>query len=529
MTLPAPTRENISELPDCVRLLPDVDWTTVKTPVVSYARISDDGEDDEHGVKNQHRRNTQNAARLGWTVVAEITDNDITATKAHIVRDGFELIVRGLKTDRLPDGTRFVGVVTAAEDRMCRRAGDYERLVDVFIAKPGHVFADHRGSLDLYSETVEGMGLVGVVFSKMEARKISRRLRDFHRDRIMDGKPPAGGNRPFGWQQDRVTLDPFEGPKLAKAAHDHLKGRSLNAIVREWMRLGIKTSTGRDWTTTSLKVALRNPRLCGWRRLHGEIVRDTDGKPYVGNWDTIIDTDTWQALDALFESRKGKIVGPRGVMTDMPADFRAHKHLLTSIAICGKPREDGTLCGTKLRVSRYAYRDGHLYTCLPKSLGGCAGVGRSGEFVDEYVTEAVLAKLEERSALEAKTRPWGREAELAEYEDMFTALRHQWREKKITNEFYFADAQFLQGRITELTKERAKHTVTAERDAMDVTNVRLRWFSQNPNENPLDLSEKRAYIQLALHAVIVHPTPRDGRGRSKMNPDLLELVWREPA
>lgn len=526
------TRTNIAAarpaLPDCIRLVRDVDPTTVTTPVVSYARISDDGEDDEHGVRNQHRRNGLNAARLGWTVVAEITDNDITATKAELVRDGFEVMVHGLKTDKLPDGTRFVGVVTAAEDRMCRRAGDYERLVDVFIARPGHVFADHRGKLDLYSETVEGMGLVGVVFSKMEARKTSRRLRDFHRDRIMDGKPPTGGNRPFGWQDDRATAHPVEAPLLAAAARDHLAGRSLNSIVREWQRGGVKTTTGREWTTTSLKRAFQNPRMCGWRRLNGEIVTDDSGKPYVGSWDALIEPEEWEALDGLFQSRKGKVVGRYGVIGDAPADFLTRKHLLTGLAICGKPREDGTICGSKLRVGRYPYDySRHLYQCMPKSLGGCAGTARNGRFVDEHITEAALAKLEERAAMKVASAPWNRQTELDDYEAMFAALREQWRDRRISNEFYFADAQHLQDKIAELRKDRARHEVGAKRASLDVDNIRERWFTTDPSKNPLDLSQKRAYLQLALHAVIVHPTPRNGRGRAALNPDLLEPVWRE--
>jgi hypothetical protein len=39
------------------------------------------------------------------------------------------------------------------------------------------VYADARGRKDLYSEDVEGMGLIGVAFAKIETRKITRRMR----------------------------------------------------------------------------------------------------------------------------------------------------------------------------------------------------------------------------------------------------------------------------------------------------------------------------------------------------------------
>ena len=39
----------------------------------------------------------------------------------------------------------------------------------------------------------------------------------------------------------------------------------------------------------------------------------------------------------------------------------------------------------------------------------------------------------------------------------------------------------------------------------------------------MPLSQKRAYLREALHAVIVRPA---GRGRQAFNADLLELIWR---
>jgi hypothetical protein len=96
-------------------------------PVVSYARISADTARDEHGVADQHKVNRDTAARLGWTVVHEITDNDRSASKLSVVREGFEQLLRILWSGHLPDGTSARGVVVVADDRLARRSGDYER------------------------------------------------------------------------------------------------------------------------------------------------------------------------------------------------------------------------------------------------------------------------------------------------------------------------------------------------------------------------------------------------------------------
>jgi hypothetical protein len=59
--------------------------------------------------------------------------------------------------------------------------------------------------------------------------------------------------------------------------------------------------------------------------------------------------------------------------------------------------------------------------------------------------------------------------------------------------------------------------------ATDISSLRARWYKAE-EDGGLPLSQKRAYLREALHAVIVHPA---GRGRQAFNPDLLELIWRE--
>jgi DNA invertase Pin-like site-specific DNA recombinase len=99
-------------------------------PVISYARISDDGEGDRHGVNDQHRVNANTARRFGLLIVAEFTDNDRSASKAEVIREDFERMLKALKAGHLADGTPVRGVVVLADDRLARRAGDYERFAE---------------------------------------------------------------------------------------------------------------------------------------------------------------------------------------------------------------------------------------------------------------------------------------------------------------------------------------------------------------------------------------------------------------
>jgi DNA invertase Pin-like site-specific DNA recombinase len=494
-------------------------------PVVSYARISADTARDEHGVADQHKVNRETAVRLGWTVVHEITDNDRSASKLGVVREGFEQLLRILRLGHLPDGTSARGVIVVADDRLARRSGDYERFVDALTHQEGRVYADARGRKDLYSEDVEGMGLIGVAFAKIETRKIKRRMRRSHRSRAELGKP-VGGTRPFGWLDDRLTLDPVEAPLLAKAVEQFIVGRSMHSIVLGWQQLGVKTVLGNQWTTRSLRVTLANPRMCGWRRLNGEIVRDDSGNPIVGSWERIVEPEQWMAVDAILTARKGHAVLPDGsIGAPIQTGNREPRTLLTGVLRCGKPKPDGSICNVLMRTNTYYRSNTHVYTCPGKTQGGCGGVARNGPRTDEYVTEAVLAKLDERQAVAPDSVAWLGAPELERVQQKLGMLTRQWQEDRISDGLYFANVEKLEGRIRELTNERNRHAAIVQRAVADVADVRRRWFTP-VEDGGLDLSEKRAYIREALHAVIISPAGKGVGSHGKFNPDLLQLVWR---
>ncbi|GAA1520277.1 recombinase family protein [Sphaerisporangium rubeum] len=502
--------------------------TNPPVPVVSYARISADTKRDEHGVQDQHKVNRQTAARCGWTVVHEFTDNDKSAAKEGIVRDGFEAMVRALRAGKLPDGTPVQGVVIVAEDRLARRPGDYERFVDAFTFQDGRVFADARGSKDLYSEDVESMGLFGAVISKMEVRKMQRRARRSHRARAEAGTP-SGGPRPFGWNEDRLTLNEREAELLRQAARAFLGGRSMYSITREWQRHGVKTSLGNDWSVRSLKVALMNPRTCGLRELDGELVRGTDGEPIVGRWATILTREEWNAIRAVFNARKGHfITRDMQIGRAHPADYRDPAYLLSGIIRCGRIKEDGSLCNTPMRVNVKKGAGHHAYVCRSKAEGGCGRCSRRGDLVDLFVTEAVLAKLEEATFTEPEEggNPHAEER-LKAAQERLDGLMAQWNAGHIGNELFFKLAPGLEQEIARLRGEVSKSAASAElrrkRAVTDVAEIRRRWFLPEA-EGGLPISQKRTYIREALHTVIVRPA---GRGQKIFNPDLLEPVWRE--
>jgi hypothetical protein len=139
--------------------------------------------------------------------------------------------------------------------------------------------------------------------------------------------------------------------------------------------------------------------------------------------------------------------------------------------------------------------------------------------VDEYVTEAVLAKVERRRAVPRDDQVWAGEAELRRLETKLSALRQQWTADEITDGFFFATVRQVEQRLGDLRNEHARHVVATARAASGLSDVRSRWHGGG-----LDLSQKRAIVREALLAVVIQPIGHGGR--SAFNPDLLQLVWR---
>jgi DNA invertase Pin-like site-specific DNA recombinase len=487
-------------------------------PVVGYERISADTARDAHGVDDQGKVNHATAARLSWKIVYSFRDNDKSAAKANVVREDFERMLKIVKAGKLPDGTPVRGVVVVADDRLVRRPGDYERFVEALTFQDGRVYADAKGSKDLYSEDVESMGLFGAVISKMEVRKMQRRMRRSHRARAELGVP-VGGNRPFGWDANRIDLLEPEASLLAAAAHAFVRGRSLHTIVTTWTAQGVKTSRGNDWTMRSLKLTLWNPRICGWRRIGEEIIKDAAGVPVVGLWKPIVTPEVWRAIDAIFQRRRGKKLHRNGtIIGDLPVDFREPKYLLTGILRCGKPVGADEICGSTLRVSHSPDCVQHIYQCGAKSTGGCGGVARRGDLVDAYITEAVLAKIEERTAIRVAAEPWTGQTELDRIHSKRARLKAEWEADEVSDDLFFSSVKSLEARIKDLTSERSGHELLSQRAIIEVDGIRDRWV------NDMDLMQQRALIADALHAVIVLPA---GKGRKPFNPGLLVPRWRQ--
>lgn len=373
---------------------------------IIYVRISDDRAGDELGVTRQ-REDARDLAKLrGWQVVAEHSDNDISAAGVK-TRPGFDAVLAAMASGE-------VGAVIAWDmSRLTRNRRDLQRIID---AGQGHgvCIAFVRGS-DVDLSTPAGRLIVDVL-GGVARHEIDQKA-DRSRRAILQAAQAGrwvGGRRPFGFEPDGVTVRPVEAEALVKAFDDVLVGASLGQVARDWNGAGLWTPQAprrpkvdgvpmvgpllpSRWTPQTVRSTLLNPRYAGLRSHvpveSGRLLHPTLGRlaGIVGEaeWPALVPEEVWRAaVDVLLHPSRAK-----------PA--RSGVGLLTGIAWCGTAGCEARVhCGgAQQRGKRW-----RTYRCRASSGHVC----RSAVPVERYVRDVMVERLSRRDAVELlvdETRP----------------------------------------------------------------------------------------------------------------------------
>ncbi|MGW7052578.1 recombinase family protein [Streptomyces sp. NPDC054887] len=350
-------------------------------PVASYARTSEDfRRRDAHGVNNQHRINERSARAYGCVIVAAYTDNGRGASKPGSERLGFDQLLADLRKGSVHDGRPLHGVVSVADDRLYRTTEDFARFFEALTCRPGRVQVDQNGIRNPYTKE----GLLQAVHSleaaNTETETRGRRLRDWHWSRAVDGTPHSGP-RPFGWQDDRLTLHTVEADLVRRAIEDRINGKAVRAVAREWRELGITGTRGGLPKSQTVTQIITAPRVCGYRANRGTLLLHPDsGQPVVGQWAPIVTPDQWRAVCTTFEA--GSLYAHRGSGAPRLTKEKARPlYLASGFLRCGAVLASGEPCNQKLGGGRGSSRKSpYRYACT--HCGRCA---ISGPLVDHAI------------------------------------------------------------------------------------------------------------------------------------------------
>ncbi|RSO03644.1 hypothetical protein DMH26_11740 [Streptomyces sp. WAC 05379] len=479
--------------------------------VVAYCRISNDRHKrDGHGVSDQANHCARIAAKHRLIVVHRYVDNDKSASKAGVERPEFDDMLDALKNGSTAAGYPVDGVVCVSDDRLYRDVHTFQRFLACFTAHATRVYADGLGAYDLYGEDAAQRGLLGAAAARAEISKQGHRAKLNHRARAERGEP-VGPRRPFGWKADKVTLHPGESKVVRQGVHSLLQGRTLTAVTQDFAVSGYTSTLGNPWQRQTVKQILRNPRICGYRKLDGALVRDPDGVPVLGLWEPIVSPEEWHSVSGLLDRQRH----PGGWSRGGAHSRESARYLLTGLVRCGRPLVDGELCGAPLHG--HPTKASYEYRCRAALDGGCGRLSRQGPAVDELITEYALTRLEQQGALGAHTvLPWPGMQELETARHRKATVQEQWYAGEMTDSDYFSQLTTEETQIKRLFNERRVWAVEHHPAAQERVDVRPHWTG-------LNMSAKRQTLFRLLESVVIRPGTK---GSHRFEPATVVPVWR---
>lgn len=484
---------------------------------VGYCRISEDPEGREIGVDRQRQDNATLAKREGFTLAHSFEDNDIGAsTLSKKRRPDFEEMM-----ERAWQG-EFDAIVAYSNSRLTRRPMELEGFIELYnhrlrIDRPIRIITMVSGEDDLSTADGRMVARFKAAADAGEAERTGERIARARKAKRDKGEPHSAF-RPFGWQKDRIHLDPVEARHARDAVAILIEGASLHEVCREFNAAGLQTTRGNAWTYQTALAYFHNPRLAGYVGQDGELyLHSLTGEPVRGQWEPLIDLDTFERLCARLDRNKELGVHVRD---------RIDKALLSGILRCG-------VCGTRMhaisgrggnlrpdgtRTKRYnaAYRCGQMTSSMAAGTKHFMVIDR--EKTEETVVELLLRYMAQIS-LETQPAPsvWPHEEELSAKDGRVKSLLAAFSRGELSEARVFPVVQELENEIALLKKSR-------NRWLADTTGPVPEQISRE-EWDALPAHKQRGYIERVFSSIVV--TRSQATGRPRFDPDRLRPVWRE--
>jgi DNA invertase Pin-like site-specific DNA recombinase len=452
-----------------------------------YCRISEDRLGSGLGVERQQKDCEAMAAKRGWRVSAVYVDNDVSAYSGK-PRVEYRRLLRDIEAGEID------AVVVWHLDRLHRQPKELEAFIDL-VERKGVALASVSGEHDL--ATPEGRlhaRILGAV-ARMESEHKSRRIRRKKLEMAQAGRPLGGGNRPFGYADDQVTVIPDEASAIREVAERLLAGQSIRSVCIDLNARGITTAQGRRWIPLTLKRTILRPRNAG-------IIEHREGGLFDATWPAIITKDQLARLTALLKDpRRNRGPGP------------PRRYLLSGILRCGE-------CGARMVAGPASRGHTRVYWCMPKPKG-CGRISIVAEWLEEFVSEMVLAALD-NPKIHTQT-PSATGDDRADLDaigldrSLLEELAVAYADRKISMAEWLAARAPIEERIGTATQRIADRVEDQSLRGLVRAGTRLRdvW-------RELDVEKQRAVIETVLDHIVVK---RVGKGSYRDTSRLIP-AWR---
>jgi site-specific DNA recombinase len=457
-----------------------------------YCRISRDREGAGLGVDRQERDCRELASRLGWTVVAVHTDNDISAYSGK-PRPGYQTLLAALEAGQAD------AVLAWHTDRLHRSPAELENYIEICERHGVPTHCVKAGVLDLSTASGRMTARILGAVARQEVEHSIERQKAAKLQAARSGKF-RGGRRAFGFERDGVTARPSESAHVLDASRRVLHGETLGSIAREWNTRGITSSTGAQWTSIAVHHLLIRARNAGLVEHEGEPIAKAC-------WPAIVPEDTWRAVRVLLSDPSRR--HPRS------ADRRWLGSGLFVCGVCGLTMRSASTTGSSNGPKRPTYR------CR-----GGAHLTRVAEPVDEFITAVVLERLRRPDVhLLLRADPGvdtaALSSEAAAFRVRLDELAALFAEGAVTGAQLAEGTARIRQRLTELEVTLARTVAGSPLNGFaDAEDVQAAWGASA-------VSRRKAVIDV-LMTVTLLPAPRGRRpGGHYFDADSLRIDWKQ--
>ena len=381
-------------MPDALAPDPFAAMAAQLTPkrAVSYIRVSTreqaqrGGSEEGFSLPAQREANKRKAQSMGALVVKEFADRGESARSAN--RPELQQLLAYLKED---GGIDYV--IVHKLDRLARNRADDVEINRAF-EEAGVRLVSTSENID---QTPGGMLLHGIMssiaefYSRNLANEVIKGMGEKARNGGTLGKAPLGyvnvrARDENGREVRTVELDEERAPLVRLAFTEYATGNwTVRQLADHLNTLGLSIPPtprrcAKPITTTRLHEILRHPYYKG--------VVTFQGVEYPGKHEPLVDSQTWQTVQAILASRR---YGERQ---------RIHNHFLKSTVVCGQ-------CGARLSVQNAKNSKGTIspyFVCARRCrLHDCAFTAVLIDVVEERMVDlyrAIQLSTEDRTQIE---------------------------------------------------------------------------------------------------------------------------------
>lgn len=510
-----------------------------------YLRISLDREMDGLAIDRQREQCEALAKYRQWQVVETYVDQSKSATDRTKVRPAYDRMVADYKAGA------FDAIICYDLDRLTRQPRQLEDWIDASELR-GLALVTANGDADLSTDGGRMYARIKAAIARAEMERKGARQSSAQLQRAKQGRAPKG-MRPLGYTvSGDVIPDEAEAVRaiyrlftrtdhreslrsLARGLSgtepiDGLRPRPKHSHIVSAERAERRLAEGKaprpiepdgEWSPSTVLGILRNPRYAqmstytpktaqpdgGRRRTwRAQILRDDAGEPIRGQWDAIVDDETWWRAQSILDDAE-RVTNSSG--------STKRKHLGSGLYRCG-------VCGAKVTGAPRGYRCAQHVVRDDEGKTVVTSLMRSGPGIDAFVTRLIAERLRQPDALRKEASPGpgaassGIDAAISEQRARILRAQRDYDEEIIEGRDLKRIRDAAEARIAQLEAERLLRGQAAGLAPV--------LGAEDPSEAFLDASlEVQRQVIDVLATVTLHAQPRGMKG---FKPASVTVEWR---